>query len=125
MVRIHGVSRGNSHHDDIMQTKGLDQHRPSKQQWRDEKQSVVVLARENTDFERGLPALLIRGVPKVWLFPLFHYETLTGGLRRMGVPNVLSCSERGKVYRRPDRIESAQVELLERMGIEAFSACLF
>ena len=98
---------------------------PSREQWREDGQSVVVFAREKTDFGRGMLTLVIRGGPEERLSPLFYYKPLADRSRRLGAPNALFCSEQSKAYKRPDRITHVQVELLGRMGVEGFTAYSF
>jgi hypothetical protein len=87
--------------------------------------NLVVPAQETTDFGRGRTELVVRSAPEDRLSPRYYYDLLCTRARRLGVTDALFCSEKGRVYKRPDSIGNALVRLLRRMGIKGFTGYSF
>ena len=98
---------------------------PSKAKTRGDGKSLVVLAREKTDFGRGLSSLIIRDAPEERLSGVYFFHLLVDRATSLGVFHSLFCSERGVPYTSADVLYRALVRLLFRMGITGYTGYSF
>jgi integrase len=98
---------------------------PTRAQLRTHGEGVVVLAREKTDFGKGLTSLIIREEPETRLSPYYYFRLLNNRSTNLGAPHCLFCSERGQPYKRADVIGKGLVRLLARMGVKGYTGYSF
>ena len=87
--------------------------------------SLVVLARQKTDFERGLSSLIIRDAPEKRLSEVYFFHLLVDRATSLNIFHSLFCSEREVPYTSADVLYKALVRLLHRMGIDGYTGYSF